>query len=255
MCLEFDLSSYGIRVPHLHNASPAILYEEALSREKSVLASSGALITSSGQKTGRSPKDKRIVKSQPSSTDIWWGDINLPMTPDDFDETKARAVDYLNTRDLIYVVDGYAGWEPKHRLKIRVICCRAYHALFMANMLIRPENDELSRFGTPDFVIYNAGQFPANPKQKSVGSQTCVAFERGEFVILGTQYAGKMKNKNNYKMIGTRSLIRHFCCIIMCLMCSVGTVFAKGELPQLVGDGVADDTKAIQALLDSKAKT
>ncbi|MDR2439811.1 MAG: phosphoenolpyruvate carboxykinase (ATP) [Planctomycetaceae bacterium] len=196
MCLEFDLSLYGIRAAQVfHNASPAILCEEALSREGSVLASTGALINSSGQKTGRSPKDKRIVKSQPSETDIWWGEINIPITPDDFNETKTRAIDYLNTRDLVYVVDGYAGWDPKYRLKIRVICCRAYHALFMANMLIRPAKEELSHFGTPDFVIYNAGQFPANPKQKSVGSETCVAlsFEQGEFVILGTQYAGEMK--------------------------------------------------------------
>ncbi|MDR2116414.1 MAG: phosphoenolpyruvate carboxykinase (ATP) [Planctomycetaceae bacterium] len=196
MCLEFDLSSYGIHVPSvLRNASPAILCEKALSNEGAAFASTGALINSSGQKTGRSPKDKRIVKNQPSETDIWWGEINIPMPPDDFEETKNRAVDYLNTRDLIYVVDGYAGWEPKYRLKIRVICCRAYHALFMANMLIRPTQEELAHFGTPDFVIYNAGQFPANPKQKSVGSKTCVAlsFEQGEFVILGTQYAGEMK--------------------------------------------------------------
>ncbi|MDR1965037.1 MAG: phosphoenolpyruvate carboxykinase (ATP) [Planctomycetaceae bacterium] len=196
MCSELDLSSYGIHVAQvLRNASPARLYEEAVSREQAVLASTGALINYSGEKTGRSPKDKRVAKSQPSDADIWWGSVNIPMTPDDFDENKARAIDYLNTRDLIYIVDGYAGWEPKYRLKIRVVCCRAYHALFMYNMLIRPTAAELLDFGTPDFVIYNAGQFPANPLQESVGSKTCVAlsFEKGELVILGTQYAGEMK--------------------------------------------------------------
>jgi phosphoenolpyruvate carboxykinase (ATP) len=196
MSLEPDLSSYGIRAAEvLRNASPAKLYEEALLREHAVLASTGALINSSGEKTGRSPKDKRIAKSQPSETDIWWGSVNIPITPDDFEENKIRAIDYLNTRDLIYIVDGFAGWDPKYRLKIRVICCRAYHALFMANMLIRPTPEELSNFGTPDFVIYNAGQFPANSMQKSVASKTCVAlsFEKGELAILGTQYAGEMK--------------------------------------------------------------
>ncbi|MDR0337790.1 MAG: phosphoenolpyruvate carboxykinase (ATP) [Planctomycetaceae bacterium] len=196
MCLEFDLNSYGIYVSQvLRNASPSRLCEEAVLRERAVFASTGALINSSGEKTGRSPKDKRIAKNQPSDADIWWGPVNIPITPNEFEENKNRAIDYLNTREMIYIVDGYAGWDPKYRIKIRVICCRAYHALFMANMLIRPTAEELSEFGTPDFVIYNAGQFPANPMQKSIASKTCVAlsFEAGEFVILGTQYAGEMK--------------------------------------------------------------
>jgi phosphoenolpyruvate carboxykinase (ATP) len=196
MRLELDLGPYGIYVGRvLRNAVPARLYEDAISREHAAVTDAGALINSSGEKTGRSPKDKRIVKSPESSGDIWWGDVNMPMSAADFEESKARAIDYLNTREQIYVVDGYAGWDPKYRLKIRIICCRAYHALFMYNMLIRPTAEELKNFGTPDFVIYNAGQFPANPMQESVKSRTNVAlsFEKGEFVILGTQYAGEMK--------------------------------------------------------------
>ncbi|MGL4593661.1 MAG: phosphoenolpyruvate carboxykinase (ATP) [Thermoguttaceae bacterium] len=193
---ELDLSSYGIHVPRvLRNAAPARLYEDAIVREQAAVTSTGALINSSGEKTGRSPKDKRIVKSAPSDKDIWWGAVNMPMTEDDFVESRARAIDYLNTRDLLYVVDAFAGWDPKYRLKIRIICCRAYHALFMQNMLIRPTAEELLDFGDPDFVIYNAGQFPANPMQETVSSKTSVSlsFENKEFVILGTQYAGEMK--------------------------------------------------------------
>jgi phosphoenolpyruvate carboxykinase (ATP) len=193
---EFDLSHYGITVGGvLRNPTPAILYEEAIVRENAAVTSKGALVNSSGEKTGRSPKDKRVVKSAPSDADIWWGSINIPMTPEDFEENKHRALDYLNTKEQLYVIDGFAGWDPKHRIKIRIICCRAYHALFMDNMLIRPTAEELNTFGEPDFVIYNAGQFPANPMQESVKSKTCVAlsFEKGEFVILGTQYAGEMK--------------------------------------------------------------
>ena len=196
MCIELDLSSHGIHVGRiLRNVSPPRLYEDAMKRENAAVTSTGALINYSGEKTGRSPKDKRIVKSPPSDADIWWGAINMPMTPDDFLESKSRAIDYLNTRDLLYVLDGFAGWDPKNRLKIRVICCRAYHALFMHNMLIRPTAEELRDFGQPDFVIFNAGQFPANPMQESIATKTSVAlsFERGEFVILGTQYAGEMK--------------------------------------------------------------
>lgn len=196
MSLNVDLISYGISVGRvLRNAVPARLYEEAINREHTAVTDVGALINSSGEKTGRSPKDKRIVRNPESATDIWWGDVNMPMSAADFDESKARAIDYLNTRNQLYVVDAFAGWDMKYRLKIRTICCRAYHALFMHNMLIRPTAEELRDFGEPDFVIYNAGEFPANPMQESVSSKTSVAisFEKGEFVILGTQYAGEMK--------------------------------------------------------------
>ncbi|MDR0871711.1 MAG: phosphoenolpyruvate carboxykinase (ATP) [Planctomycetaceae bacterium] len=196
MRVELDLSKYGITVGRvLRNAAPARLYEDAIIREHAAVTDAGALINSSGKKTGRSPKDKRIVCNPESADDIWWGDVNIPMSPIDFDESKSRAIDYLNTRDQLYVVDAFAGWDPRYRLKIRIICCRAYHALFMHNMLIRPTAEELLRFGEPDFVIFNAGQFPANPMQESISTKTSVAlsFEKGEFVILGTEYAGEMK--------------------------------------------------------------
>ncbi|MCL2743886.1 MAG: phosphoenolpyruvate carboxykinase (ATP) [Planctomycetaceae bacterium] len=196
MRLEFDLSNYGINVPRvIRNASPAFLYEDAITREQAAVTDTGALINCSGEKTGRSPKDKRVVKNPESEKDIWWGNVNMPMSQEDFNESKARAIDYLNTKDQLYVIDAFAGWDPAHRLKIRIICCRAYHALFMHNMLIRPTTEELLDFGEPDFVIFNAGQFPANPMQESISSKTNIAlcFEKREFVILGSQYAGEMK--------------------------------------------------------------
>lgn len=73
-----------------------------------------------------------------------------------------RAIDYLNTRSRLYVFDGFAGWDPKYRIKVRIVCARAYHALFMNNMLIRPTPKELKEFGEPDFTVYNSGEFPAN---------------------------------------------------------------------------------------------
>jgi hypothetical protein len=69
---------------------------------------------------------------------------------------RERAVDYLNTRNRIYVVDGFAGWDERYRIRVRVVCARAYHALFMRNMLIRPQPEELEHF-EPDYTIYNAG--------------------------------------------------------------------------------------------------
>ena len=193
---DIDLTPYGIKVAAvLRNACPPKLYEDAITREGATINSTGALINSSGEKTGRSPKDKRIVKNPESEKDIWWGAVNMPITPACFEQNKERAIDYLNTRDQVYVVDAFAGWDPKYRLKIRIICCRAYHALFMRNMLIIPTEEELAAFGEPDFVIYNAGQFPASPLQEGITTKTSVAlsFEKKEFVILGTQYAGEMK--------------------------------------------------------------
>jgi phosphoenolpyruvate carboxykinase (ATP) len=193
----FDLTKYGITVRNiLRNASPAKLYEEAIRYEPgTTISSAGALIAYSGAKTGRSPKDKRVVKSPNCAKDVWWGPVNFPMEELYFNINRERAKDYLNTRERIYVVDGYAGWDPEYRLKIRIICSRPYHALFMHTMLIRPTKEELESYGEPDYVIYNAGAFPANRLTVGMSSTTSidVSFESREMVILGTEYAGEMK--------------------------------------------------------------
>ncbi|KAI8359258.1 phosphoenolpyruvate carboxykinase [ATP] [Mortierella sp. GBAus27b] len=189
----------GIDYNHVlmnRNASVAKLYEDALRYEDgSIISSAGALVTSSGKKTGRSPKDKRIVDEPSTVEDIWWGPVNTKLSEHAFLINHERAVDYLNTRERLYVFDGFAGWDPKYRIKIRVVCARAYHCLFMRNMLIRPTEEELENYGEPDFTILNAGAFPANRYTTGMTSTTSVAinFRRREMVILGTEYAGEMK--------------------------------------------------------------
>ena len=121
--------------------------------------SSGALATFSGHKTGRSPKDKRIVDEPSSRGNVWWGPVNIPMDHHTFDVNRERAVDYLKIRDRIYILMDMQVGIPNYRIKIRIICARAYHALFMNNMLIRPTDDELDNFGEPDFTVLNAGEF------------------------------------------------------------------------------------------------
>ncbi|WVQ84474.1 phosphoenolpyruvate carboxykinase (ATP) [Cryptococcus sp. DSM 104549] len=187
----FDLDRIHIK----RNAPIASLYEDAILNEGAVISSSGALINFSGKKTGRSPKDKRIVFEDSSKDDVWWGPVNIKMDEHTFEINRERAIDYLNTRENVYVFDGFAGWDPKYRIKVRVIASRAYHALFMHNMLIRPTPEELENFGEPDFIIYNAGQFPANRFTTGMTSTTSVEinFSRMEMVILGTEYAGEMK--------------------------------------------------------------
>ncbi|GAB1195033.1 phosphoenolpyruvate carboxykinase AcuF [Aspergillus pseudonomiae] len=183
------------RVAIIANPAVPALYEDALVYETgTAITSSGALTAYSGAKTGRSPSDKRIVKEESSEQDIWWGPVNKPMTPDVWRINRERAVDYLNTRNRIYVIDGFAGWDERYRISVRVVCARAYHALFMRNMLIRPSQEELKHFH-PDYVIYNAGSFPANRFTEGMTSATSVAinFAEKEMVILGTEYAGEMK--------------------------------------------------------------
>ena len=193
----FDLKAHELTVSEVHrNLPPSSLYEHAIRYEKDAsIAENGALVAYSGVKTGRSPKDKRVVKHPASEKDIWWGKVNIPFDARTFAINRQRALDYLNTRDQLYCFDGFAGWDTKYRVKIRVICERPYHALFMHTMLIRPTKDELANFGKPDFTIYNAGAFPANRLTSGVGSTTSIdlSFEDRELVILGTEYAGEMK--------------------------------------------------------------
>ena len=155
----FNLQDYEITVSEVHrNLPPSALYEHAIRYEKDAsIAENGALVAYSGVKTGRSPKDKRVVKNPASEKDIWWGNVNIPLEPGAFAINRERARDYLNTRERLYCFDGFAGWDPKYRIKVRVICSRPYHALFMHTMLIRPSRQELADYGKPDFVIYNAG--------------------------------------------------------------------------------------------------
>lgn len=197
MSQRLSLKQYGISAREIiRNAPPARLYELALAFDSgSAIADNGALIAMSGAKTGRSPKDKRIVENPASSENIWWGDVNIPVDEDTFDINRERAVDYLNNLDRVFVFDGFAGWDPEHQIKVRIICERPYHALFMNNMLIRPTAEQLESFGEPDYVVFNAGRFPANSRTEGMTSKTSVSlsFERGEFVILGTEYAGEMK--------------------------------------------------------------
>jgi phosphoenolpyruvate carboxykinase (ATP) len=195
--MTFSLDKQGITVAEVHrNASPAFLYEAALKYEKgSTISSTGALIAYSGKKTGRSPTDKRVVDEPETRDDVWWGNVNIKLDTQSFLINRERAIDFLNTKERLYVIDAFAGWDPKYRLKIRVIATRAYHALFMHNMLIRPTESELANFGEPDYVIYNAGGFPANKHTAGMTSSTSIdlSFGKREFVILGSEYAGEMK--------------------------------------------------------------
>ena len=189
---KIDLTQHGISVSEVHyNLPPSALYEHSIRYEKNAtIAENGALVAYSGEKTGRSPKDKRVVRHPASENDIWWGPVNIPCDDKTFAINRQRALDYLNTRERLYCFDGFAGWDPRYRIKVRVICSRPYHALFMHTMLIRPTKEDLKNFGTPDFVIFNAGAFPANRLTTGMGSTTSIdlsfedkEMEKGVFTV------------------------------------------------------------------------
>lgn len=193
---EFNLSNHEINVDNIvRNPAPGRFYEDAVKYDPgSVVTDTGALVVSSGKRTGRSPADKRVVKTE-DMDDIWWGNVNIPLDEHTYQINHRRAVDYLNTRERLYVIDGFAGWDPKYRLKVRIIAERPYHGLFMHNMLIRPTQEDLKSFGEPDFVVFNAGKFPANKFTEGMTSDASVDvnFKTNTMVILGTEYAGEMK--------------------------------------------------------------
>src|SRR5262245_47030026 len=114
---DFQLQEHGITVVDVRrNLVPPKLYAEAIREDpKSVIADSGALIAYSGEKTGRSPKDKRVVKHPDSENDVWWGTVNIPIDAATFQINLERAKDYLNTRKKLYCVDAFAGWDSQHR--------------------------------------------------------------------------------------------------------------------------------------------
>ncbi|CAL9002008.1 unnamed protein product [Prunus brigantina] len=194
-----SVSDSALKFTHvLYNLSPAELYEQAIKYEKgSFITSTGALATLSGAKTGRSPRDKRVVKDDTTEDELWWGrgSPNIEMDEHTFMVNRERAVDYLNSLDKVFVNDQFLNWDPENRIKVRIVSARAYHSLFMHNMCIRPTPEELENFGTPDFTIYNAGQFPCNRYTHYMTSSTSIDLNlaRREMVILGTMYAGEMK--------------------------------------------------------------
>lgn len=205
LSIKKKLESYGIKCHEVfHNLTVAELYEKEIKHnvpqdvevQMNMISSSGAIVAYSGTKTGRSPKDKRVVLDDFTDKEIWWGDINVPIKKSSFKMLESRALDYLSSRPRLYVVDGYAGWDPKFRIKVRIIASRSYHAHFMRNMLIVPTKEELDNdFNQdPDYIIFNAGEMNAG-LYDGVTSKTCVSldFSDRKLIILGTQYAGEMK--------------------------------------------------------------
>ena len=175
------------------NLPPAMLIEHALARKEGFLTSTGALMADTGKFTGRSPKDRYIVKDELTSTAVWWGEINIPLSEEQFDNLYLKMIRHLETKDL-YVRDVFAGADEDYRLNIKVINTLAWHNLFCANMFLRPTEKELSDF-EHDFTIICAPEFEADPVIDGVKNPNFSIINLSKRIILigGTGYTGEMK--------------------------------------------------------------
>ncbi len=175
------------------NLSTAELVELSIRRGEGALADTGALVSRTGKRTGRSPKDRFLVSHGPSKDKIDWGSVNRPFEPEAFDALSERARKHLSGKDL-FVVDGFVGAEPAHQIKLRVVAEFAWHALFCKQLFRRPTPEELENFEA-EFEILAAPTFEADPDVDGTNSEAFVGLdlERKKVLVVGTQYAGEMK--------------------------------------------------------------
>lgn len=192
---ETSLKQHGItRAKRIHwNLSVPQLIEEAVKRGEGVLTSSGALNASTVPRTGRSPNDKWVVDSPAIHDEIWWGKVNVPMSPQTYERLRAEALAYLRGRDL-FVVDAYLGADPRYQMPIRVITELAWHALFARQLFRRVPPDQLASH-QPEWVLINAGCFQPSAKKYKLNSDAAVVvdFPGKTVLVTGSLYAGEMK--------------------------------------------------------------
>mmetsp|Transcript_49204 Transcript_49204/g.60437 ORF Transcript_49204/g.60437 Transcript_49204/m.60437 type:complete len:577 (-) Transcript_49204:405-2135(-) len=179
-----------------HNLSYGELADHQARHKDGVFTTNGAFAVDTGKFTGRSPMDKYIVKQEPSSDNIWWGDINQSMDSDTFDELYDKALKYYknNVKD-IYVLDAFCGASQGSRRRVRFVTEKAWHQHFVKNMFIDPAPEELVDF-QPDFTVLNCyGMVDENWKKHGLNSEVFVSFnlEKKIAIIGGAWYGGEMK--------------------------------------------------------------
>ena len=234
---NLDLTKYGITgtVEILHNPSYEVLFAEETKAglegfEKGQETELGAVNVMTGIYTGRSPKDKFLVKDATSENTVWWTseeykNDNKPVTTETWNVLKDLAAKELSNKKL-FVVDGYCGANEATRLKVRFIMEVAWQAHFVTNMFIRPSKEELESF-EPDFVVYNASKAKVeNYKELGLNSETAVVFNltTKEQVILNTWYGGEMK-KGMFSMMNYFNPLRG----IASMHCSANTNMDETE--------------------------
>jgi phosphoenolpyruvate carboxykinase (ATP) len=177
----------------LANLSAAELYEYAVRGGEGVVAAAGPLVVRTGKHTGRSPKDKFIVREPATEKTVWWGEVNQPMDEAHYQGLRDRVLAHVADRRM-YAQDCFIGAHPSHRRSLRVYTETAWASIFAENLFIRPTQDQLQVF-TPNFVILDVPSFKADPTIDGTKSETAIVvhLSRREIIIVGTEYAGEIK--------------------------------------------------------------
>jgi len=190
-----DLAKVGLgKVGEIYwNLEPAELVEQAIVSGQGVLADSGALAIDTGEFTGRSPKDKFCVRDAKTENTVWWGDVNFPFTPENFDRLHDRMAAYLQGRE-VFVKDSFACADPTFKLNIRVVAEYPASAMFAGNMFLRPTKAELDSF-EPEWHIICAPGFHADPSKDGTRQHNfaVINFSKKMILIGGTGYTGEIK--------------------------------------------------------------
>ncbi len=192
---NYGLDKQGMRNLNMSywNLTTGALVERIISRREGMLAHEGSVVVRTGHHTGRSPNDKFIVCCQEDNDKIWWGKVNKPFRPEQFDRLYTLMTSYFQGRD-VFVQDAVACAHPEYRLPVRIITESAWHSLFVRNLFIRL-TPEQQRSHVPDFTILQAPGFHADPDEDGTNSELFIVLNLEKRVILigGTSYAGEIK--------------------------------------------------------------
>src|SRR5215217_9059104 len=187
-----ELDTYGIKEPArvYWNLSTPELYEEIARRNEGVLSNHGVILVDTGEHTGRSAKDKSIVREPGSEDKVFWGDVNKDFPQEKFNALKERMMAHAKGREL-FVQDTFVGADPKYRLPVRVVNELAWHSLFARTMFISDSNTTEPH--KPEFTIINFPSFQADPQRDGVRSPTFILMDFSQRLVLigGTSYAGE----------------------------------------------------------------
>lgn len=189
-----SLENYGILNSTVHyQLSPEELHHITIDKGQGVESSSGALAVNTGEFTGRSPKDRFLVKDDETKDRVWWGDINIPFEPEKFDALYNKVVDYLSGKE-VFVRDSYACSDEKYRLNIRVINEYPWSNLFAYNMFLRPDESELKNF-KEEWIVINAPGFKSDPSEDGTrqANFSILNFTKKIALIGGSGYTGEIK--------------------------------------------------------------
>ncbi len=192
---RYGLEHHGIRNINIAwwNLGTPQLLEQAVQRREGSFASDGSFVVRTGQFTGRSPRDKFVVRDEITDATIQWGAVNQPISEAHFDRLHSRMLAFWQGHD-VYVQDCFVGADPEYRLPLRVVSQLAWHNLFARQLFIRPDPGEIDGH-EPEFTVLFAPDFQADPAEDGTNSETCIVlnFNRRVVLICGTSYAGEMK--------------------------------------------------------------